>query len=81
MTKKRRAAKLQVVGILNGMVCDLVGDTGIAALNIKGAAHIGERAESAVFLVLGFVLCVVLRAVLVLGFLLFVHDGTSLDKK
>ena len=84
MTKRGQAANLQVVGILNRVPCDLVGDTGIAALNIKGAAHIGERFESAVFLVLGFVLrivlCIVLRAILVLRFVLFVHDGTSLHK-
>ncbi len=84
--------QLQIVGILNGMLCDLIGDTGVAALNVIGTAHIGQRFQSAVFLVLSVVLCSVLRIVLsvvlgivlrfilglVLHFVLFVHDGTSL---
>lgn len=84
MTKRGHVANLQVVCILNRVLCNLVGNTGIAALNVKRTAHIGERSESIVFVVLslvrGFVLRVVLRAVLslILGFVLFVHGGTSL---
>ena len=84
MTKRGHVANLQVVGILNWVLCDLEGDTGIAALNIKRAAHIGERFESAVFAVLGLVRGLVLRVVLsavlglLLSFVLFVHGGTSL---
>ena len=84
MTKRGHVANLQVVCILNRVLCNFVGDTGIAALNVKRTAHIGERFESIVFAVLGLVRGLVLRIVLsavlglLLSFVLFVHGGTSL---